>query len=347
VNNIPIFVLQDYGLDETSLVIESYGTGLINHTWKVSSCGQEFILQKVNHMVFSEPLNIAHNCKQIETYLKRFHPDYTFVSPLPSLNGEEMICKDAETYFRLFPFVKGSHSKDVAETPEQAYEASRQFGRFTKILSGLDLNQLKITLPSFHDLNLRYRQFLNALEAGNKERINQSKELIDWLVSNSSIVEQYKAIVTNTDFKLRVTHHDTKISNVLFDASGKGICVIDIDTVMPGYFFSDVGDMMRTYLSPANEEEIDFSKIGVREEFYHAIKEGYYAEMKEELTETEEQHFFYAGKFMIYMQALRFLTDHLNNDTYYGARYAGQNKVRAQNQVTLLQCLLDKEHTLK
>jgi hypothetical protein len=122
--------------------------------------------------------------------------------------------------------------------------------------------------------------------------------------------------------------------------------VIDLDTVMPGYFISDVGDMMRTYLSPVSEEERDFSKIRVREDFYKALVEGYYMEMKDELTEAEKGCFFYAGEFMIYMQALRFFTDYLNHDVYYGAQYEDHNLVRTQNQVVLLERLLEKESRL-
>jgi hypothetical protein len=112
---------------------------------------------------------------------------------------------------------------------------------------------------------------------------------------------------------------------------------------MPGYFISDVGDMIRTYLSPANEEEKDFSKIEIREEYFSAIWKGYMSEMNDELSTEEKNHFIYAGKFMIYMQAIRFLTDHLNNDIYYGAKYPGHNLVRAGNQAVLLQRLLEKE----
>src|SRR5206468_9716554 len=136
------------------------------------------------------------------------------------------------------------------------------------------------------------------------------------------------SIKVNPLFRQRVTHHDTKISNVLFNEQDKAVCVIDLDTVMPGYFISDVGDMMRTYLSPTSEEEKDFAKINVREEFFEAIVTAYLSEMKGQLTEIEKSHFIYAGKFMIYMQAIRFLTDHLNNDLYYGARYEGHNLIR-------------------
>ena len=145
---------------------------------------------------------------------------------------------------------------------------------------------------------------------------------------------------------MRVTHDDTKISNVLFNEDGKGICVIDLDTVMPGYFISDVGDMMRTYLSPVSEEEKDFDKIDVREDYFKAIAQGYLAEMADELSSAELKHFVYSGLFLTYMQALRFLTDYFNNDTYYGSSYEGHNYVRAKNQVILLQRLLQKKDQL-
>ena len=130
---------------------------------------------------------------------------------------------------------------------------------------------------------------------------------------------------------------------MLFDENGKGLCVIDLDTVMPGYFISDVGDMMRTYLPAVSEEEKDINKIEVREEYFLAIVRGYLREMSSELSEDEIGHFVYSGLFMTYMQAIRFLADYLNNDAYYGAAYGQQNHVRANNQITLLQKLLDKE----
>jgi Ser/Thr protein kinase RdoA (MazF antagonist) len=337
---MPQSVLPVFGLKEDLVNVDSFGSGLINNTWKVITKDKVYILQRINHSVFKEPASIAHNIKLISNFLKAIHPEYLFVAPLTSNEGEEMIYLK-EGYFRLFPFVTGSHSKDVVETPAQAYEAATQFGRFTRLLSGMNVNQLKITIPRFHDLDLRYQQFESALENGNPVRIREAATLIAFLKTHSNIVDDYKKIVSNPEFKLRVTHHDTKISNVLFSAEDKGICVIDLDTVMPGYFISDVGDMMRTYLSPVSEEEKDFAKIEVREDFYRAIVQGYYDEMKGVLSETEKRYFFYSGKFMIYMQAIRFLTDYLNNDVYYGARYPGHNFIRAGNQAVLLQRYID------
>jgi Ser/Thr protein kinase RdoA (MazF antagonist) len=342
----PSSVLDAYCLKEECTKIERVNTGLINHTWKVITGDKKYILQKVNDLVFKEPKHIAHNIKLITDYPKRSHPGYTFVAPVAANDSSEMIYVRDEGYFRLLPYVEGSHTINVVETPEQAFEAGAQFGKFTRLLSGIDVNDLKITIPSFHDLSLRYTQFKTSLNNGKEERIKQCTKLIKELLEHNEIVVEYNMMKSNPEFKLRVTHHDAKISNVLFDDENKGLCVIDLDTVMPGYFISDVGDMMRTYICPVSEEEKDFEKIEVREEFYAAIVTGYCSEMKHELTTTERGYFFYAAKFMIYMQALRFITDYLNDDVYYGAKYEGHNVVRANNQLVLLKRLLEKESLL-
>jgi Ser/Thr protein kinase RdoA (MazF antagonist) len=337
-------VLQSYGFDIASAEIKPFGSGLINHTWKIKNAGKDYILQRINTNVFKEPEAIAYNIRVVAEYLKEHAPGYFFTAPVITPDGKDMVhVSEDESYYRMFPFVTGSHSKDVLENAEQAFEGAKQFGRFTKLLSGFDVDQLKISLPSFHDLAFRYHQFLQSLETGNRQRIAESATLISFIKLQTGIVSEFESIQKNPAFKQRVTHHDTKISNVLFDSSGQAICVIDLDTIMPGYFISDVGDMMRTYLPTVSEEERDFSKIDVREDVYKAIVEGYGSEMNNELSPVEKKYFFYAATFMIYMQAVRFLTDHLNDDVYYGAKYAGHNLIRAGNQTVLLQKLMDKK----
>ena len=340
-------VLSEYDLDSDSTEIEPINTGLINSTWKIKTKEQNFILQKINHFVFKNPEAIASNVRLIADYLRQHFPDYSFVTPVQTKSKDEMVKTVENNYYRLAPFIKNSHTIATVEKPGQAFEAAKQFGEFTNLLSGFPVDKLQITLPDFHNLTLRYQQFLEALKSGDEKRLQESATMIDQIKANKNIVDTYENILQNPSFKLRATHHDTKISNVLFDDNDKGICVIDLDTVMPGYFISDVGDMMRTYLSSANEEEKDFSKVDVREEYFESIWNGYVNQMKNELNEEEKKHFIYSGKFMIYMQALRFLTDHLNNDVYYGARYEGQNFVRAGNQIALLQRLLEKEKMLQ
>lgn len=339
-------VLSEYGFDFKHLNIETINNGLINKTWLVHNGSKSYILQKINHHIFKDPDAIAFNVRKIDNYLKQHHPNYLFVAPVKTLGQQEMKYIDKDGYYRLLPFVHNSKTIKTVATTEQAYEAAKKFGEFTMLLSGFPAEELKITLPDFHNLSLRYNQFCEALKNGNTERIPPAEDAINFIRQNKNIVEEYERILKNKSFKKRVTHHDTKISNVLFSAEDKGICVIDLDTVMPGYFISDVGDMFRTYLSPASEEEKDFSKIEIREDYFKAIWDGYMSEMNGVLTDEEKAHFIYAGKFMIYMQAMRFLTDHLNNDSYYGASYSNHNFIRACNQITLLKSLMEKENDL-
>lgn len=327
-------ILAAWGLEGSS--VAALGSGLINHTWKVSRDGQDYVLQRINETVFRRPQDIAHNLRELGDFLQQHSPGYLFVAPLPALNGEDLLSLPGEGFFRLFPFVSGSHTIDVVISPGQAYEAARQFAGFTSHLEGLPLDRLRITIPRFHDLAFRFSQFEEARVQGNPDRIREAGAEIKALSERSAVVDRFRALCSGSDFKLRVMHHDTKISNVLFDSAGRGLAVIDLDTVMPGYFVSDVGDMLRTYLSPVSEEERDTNRVESRYEYFEAIREGYLEKMGRYLTPTEKEQFGEAGRIMIYMQALRFLTDFLQNDIYYGEKYAGHNLTRARNQLVLL-----------
>lgn len=340
-------VLTVYGIDPHQSQVVPLTSGLINNTWKVSSGKKEYIVQRINDQVFRKPLEVASNIRMIDAYLKEHSPGYLFVSPVRNLDGDDIYFQEGAGYFRIFPFIKGSHTINTVSSPGEAFQAALQFGKFTRLLSGFEARLLHFTIPDFHNLTLRFRQFGTALKQGDPERIKQSANLISEIQNQAGILELFEKIQKNTNFRQRVTHHDTKISNVLFDEQGKGLCVIDLDTVMPGYFISDVGDMMRTYLSPANEEEKDFSKIEVREDFFKAIANGYLSSMGDELTADEQAMILYSGSFLIYMQAIRFLTDHLNRDIYYGARYEDHNFVRAGNQLVLLKRLNEKAGILE
>lgn len=324
-------ILKQYNI--INYTIQPLGNGLINSTWLVTSFDKKYVLQKINSDVFKIPADIAFNIDLISNYLQQHYPNYLFTIPIKTIGNEAMV-NSGSGYYRLFAYIEKSHTIDVVTNAQQAFEAAKQFGKFTKKLNQFDVTLLKITLPNFHNLQFRFTQFLDALQYGNKDRTIETQELVQYLHQERKIVDEFE--FKKSDFKIRVTHHDTKISNVLFDEQDKGLCVIDLDTVMPGYFISDVGDMFRTYLSPVNEEENDFTKIEIRPTFYNAIVDGYLSEMEEELTTTEKHSFAFAGQYIIYMQALRFLTDYLNNDVYYGSKYPTHNLIRAANQIELL-----------
>ena len=336
-DKILLKALQAYNIAAES-TIEPLAGGLINATYKITSPqADEYILQKINDDVFHNPTAIEENIQLISAHLKNINPDYLFTSPLSLMDGKQMLHIKNKGYYRMFSFVKNSITYHALTSPQQAFEAAAAFAKFTKLLSGFNVHSLQHTIPNFHNLKLRYHQFEKSLHHGNKERIALCKNEIDYLLQHKHFVEKFEEIKESNYFKLRVTHHDTKISNVLFNKNEKAICIIDLDTVMPGYFISDVGDMMRTYVCPVNEEETDCSKIIIRKKYYDAVVEGYLSQMNDELNDYEKQQIHFAGAFAIYMQALRFLTDYFNNDIYYGSKYQHQNFNRAKNQIALLQ----------
>jgi Ser/Thr protein kinase RdoA (MazF antagonist) len=324
-----------YGWND-AMQVESIGGGLINHTWKITRSDETYVFQQINKNIFKQPEWIDENVMMLSDYLQSACPDYLFTNPVVGTNGKTIFMLDGE-YYRCFRFIPRSHTIDVVQHPQQAYEAAFQFGKFTSVLNNFDAIKLHITLPDFHNLGLRFEQLQKALQNGNTERIAETKNDVLLLQSHQTIVEKWKGFVSHKDAKQRVTHHDTKISNVLFDANDRGICVIDLDTIMAGYFISDVGDMMRTYLSPVSEEESDYNKIIVRKAFLEAIRNGYLAAIENDLSSFEKDHFYFSGEVLIYMQALRFLTDYINDDIYYGRKYEKHNLVRARNQIRLLE----------
>lgn len=342
----PISVLEVYGLHTKVTAIDTISNGLINHTWKLSGQQDAWVLQRINTEVFQSPVFIQQNIEQLSAYIQTVNPEYLFTIPLATSSGQTMVQYQNDSY-RLFKYIPNTRTITVVKTAQQAEEAAFQFGNFTKQFADFDCTKLHLTIKQFHDLSLRYEQFLQSLKSGLDHRIEQTQDLISFLQTNRSIVHLFNEMTHDPEFKMRVTHHDTKISNVLFDQNDQGVCVIDLDTVMPGYFFSDLGDMFRTYLSPVGEDEQELSLIHVRKEIYQAIIKGYTKGIGDILSEKERQSLYHAGAIMIYMQALRFMTDYLNGDVYYQIQYADHNLVRARNQITLLKYYLDQRSELQ
>ncbi len=344
-------VFESFDLNSQDYAIERVGSGLINHTYKLrSEKGGEkdnYILQKINTDVFNEPKRIAQNHRIAADYLAEKHPDYFFLTPVPTKNGNFLLRLDKE-YWRLLPFIDHAVTINEAHNPEQAYEAANQFGKLANNLSGIGLGSLKPTIPNFHNLTQRYNNFRSTVDEDPLKRRDKAEDLINSFLKCSRIASKYNELQKAPDFPDRLMHHDTKINNVMFDENTiEGVCVIDLDTLMPGKIISDLGDMIRTYVSPASEEETDFSKVIVRDEYYDALMNGYLSELGTDLTLSEKEVLFYSGLFMTYMQGIRYLTDYLKGDVYYGAEYPAHNYNRAKNQLTLLEALYKKEDDLK
>lgn len=322
------------------------GRGLIHRTFTLAhGTSPEYVLQEINTRVFADPDLLDANLRAISAAFRAHHPEAAFAHPMASPAGATQYRHPASgRYFRIFPFVTNTVSHDTVTDAATAFEAARQFGLFARRLDCLPIEAIRPSIPRFHDLDLRVAQFERSLGEGNRDRIAACAGLIARARAYLGIADAYHAALASGALRARLMHHDTKISNVLFDArSGKGVCVVDLDTVMPGTVLSDIGDMLRTYVCPVDENHRDLNDIVMRPEIYAAIEAGYVEAMGDALTSDERALFAFAGRFMIFMQALRFLTDHFNNDIYYGAAYPGQNRDRAANQFTLLERYADAQ----
>lgn len=341
-------ILNAYGFSSENVGLRQIGSGHINQTYLLSTKNAEkYILQNINTQVFKDPFAIANNIKTVADYLKTSYPDYLFPAPKPLLNGDLMFAH-GDDYWRLLPFVDHTTAFDTLSNPKQAYEAAKQFGKLSRLLNKFNTSLLKPTIPGFHDLKWRYEQFAYALTKADLQLKSDAKPQIETALHHHYIVDYYTSFEQSKNFPNRVMHHDTKISNVLLNTVNfDGVCVIDLDTLMPGKFISDLGDMMRTYLCAFSENETDLSKINIRLDYFEATIKGYLSEMAEILTETEKELILFSGKYIIYMQALRFLTDYLNGSIYYPITYPSQNLDRAKNQFKLLSELFENEKVLQ
>jgi hypothetical protein len=331
-------VLAAFGLDAARVDVQLFGSGHINRTYRVSPrdplASHQFVLQKINTNVFKRPEVIARNHALTAAWLSATAPEYLFLHPIATRGGGSMLI-DSTGAWRLLPFVANTITVDRADSVKQAREAAVQFGRFARMTHGIDLSQFEASIPDFHNLSLRYRQLNSAIDAAQPARRKLAQPLIDAFLSRGDIVKTYEAL--KTVLPDRLMHHDTKISNVLLRAgSFEGVCVCDLDTVMPGKVLSDLGDMVRTYVCPVSEEEANEQLVTVRDEYYLALLDGYLSEMSALLTVEEREHLVFAGEFLVYMQGVRFLADYLNGDVYYPVKHERHNLDRTRNQWALL-----------
>ncbi len=342
---IPRGLWEFYNLPAEGWKIEPVGSGHINDTYIAKGAQQSWIVQKLNHRVFTQPEAIEQNIQLCQAYLENKDPNYLFLAPITNQKGVYTTII-ANSYWRIFPFISEGIAFNTLSDPKQAYQAAKKFGELSRLLDGISLDNFKETIPAFHDLSLRFKQFEQALTKAPEQLKEAAAEAIALAAANREIAETFENL--KKTLPLRVQHHDTKISNVLLQhESYAGVCIIDLDTLMPGYFLSDLGDMMRTYLCAYDENEADLEKITVREEYFKAMISGYLSEMAEVLSPEEKATILFAGKFILYMQALRFLSDFLQGSIYYPISYPEQNLIRSLNQFQLLKSIIEKEKKIE
>ncbi|MEY3052379.1 MAG: hypothetical protein RLY31_2164 [Bacteroidota bacterium] len=319
-----------------------FGSGHINDTYRLEiqqpAGRQAWLLQRVNHLVFRAPAVVMSNIRSVSAHLSG-RADYhaSVLTPLASPDGSILFLDPSGHYWRVFPFFEGTRTFDRVERPEQAFEAARAFGAFLRALDDFPADRLQPTIPGFHDGMQRLRYFQAVLRRALPDRLAAASEAVREVEAQAGLFPW----VARLGLPIRVIHHDTKINNVLFDRPGtRAVCVIDLDTTMPGVVLSDFGDMMRTFTNSAEEDAEDLSAVGMRMDIYQALSEGFRSEMQDLLSPAESAALSSGGLWLTLMQAVRFLADFLEGDPYYKVRYPTHNLVRTRNQLALYRSML-------
>ena len=320
-----------------------YGEGHINETFLVETTGGRYILQRVNRNVFKEPEKLIDNVVAVTEFLhnkimSEFGDPYReTLTLIPAKDGKFYYKTDRGDIFRMYLFVSHAKSYQTIETPEMFYHVAKSFGRFQKLLRSFPADELYETIPNFHNTVDRYRLFKEAIEQDVCGRKHEVSEEINFFLEREKEASLVLDAIEAGEVPLRVTHNDTKLNNVLIDdETGEGVCVIDLDTVMPGSMLYDFGDSIRFGASTAAEDEIDLSKVEMDLELFSQYTKGYVEELKDSITPKEIELLAFSAKLMTLECGMRFLTDYLNGDVYFKIHKEKHNLDRARTQIKLV-----------
>ena len=338
-------ILANFGKDASTCAIEPFGNGHIHATYLVTSFNHQnipkFILQRINQHVFPHPTQVMENITRIGNHLaQKAHYPLLNLMPLTTVSDKTYYLDKNGDYWRMFPFFERTITFSKVAQPAQAYQAANAFAQFLLALSDFPTDQLHETIVGFHDSVVRFEAFKTALQTGIGARIQACQAEIDFVIANAFIFEK----VVQLGLPIRTTHNDTKLDNVLLDATThQGVCVIDLDTVMPGIVLSDFGDMVRTFTNTQAEDSNFFERINADISIFKALASGFLDVLGGTLTTSEINSLVLGAKWMILEQAMRFLTDYLLGDTYYKINYTEHNFVRTKNQLVLFRSVIVQE----
>lgn len=325
--------------------VNQYGNGNVNDTYLVSCRHKNesnlYTLQRINHFVFKDPRALMNNFERVTSHLLSKSIDQNHgnevLTLIPALDGQSFYQDVEGDYWRMSKFIKEGKSFDVPEHDGHAFEAAQAFGQFQANLNDLGQPSLVETIPDFHNTRKRFDRFAELVKENPINRLSKVHTLV-----HSFLEYEYLADAINrSDFPSRVVHNDTKLNNVLLHkATGKAICVVDLDTVMPGCALHDFGDLVRTAANSAEEDEPDLKKVGFLISRFQSIVKGYLNGCQGMLSEREIKNLPIAPIVITYELALRFLTDFLDGDKYFKCHYEDHNLDRAKSQFALMQSML-------
>ncbi len=325
------------------------GNGHIHDTFRIETSEkdrEDYILQKLNNIVFRNIPELQENIERVTMHMHRklllipgADVKRECLTLVPAKNGKSFIVDKDGSFWRMFIFITDNRSYDIVDSPEKAYEGGRAIGRFQALLTDLPGKPLNETIPSFHDVEKRIDNFMNSLKNDPVGRVNETTGETDSILKRADEMRIIQKLGREGKIPVRITHNDTKFNNILFDVNGKSLCLIDLDTVMHGYFHSDFGDAIRTGANSAAEDESDLSKVKMDIDLFGAYARGYLSETNNTLNAIEKEYLAFAPLLMTYEQALRFLTDYIDGDIYYRIHNKSHNIQRTRSQIRLLESI--------
>ena len=320
-----------------------FGNGHINDTFKVLTGEKNYLLQRVNQQVFMDVRGLTSNLIRVINYLSDIvenqEGDMQVMNSVRTINGTYFYIDDDANFWRMFDFIEGSRSIESAENPELAEEGGKAFGWFIKSLDKFPVRDLIDTIPDFHNGETRLANFNKAIEKNRANKMDEAVAEIEFLQARADEMMKIRKLVNENKLPVRVTHNDTKINNVLFNEQNRAICVIDLDTVMPGTTLYDFGDAIRTFANTGREDDQEPSNVRMDIELFKGFTKGFLSETKAILKEEEIENLAFSARYITWEQAVRFLTDFLNGNLYYKTAYPEHNLVRTKAQIGLLKSM--------
>jgi Ser/Thr protein kinase RdoA (MazF antagonist) len=343
-------IYECFNADGTFLKGEPFGSGHIHDTYRIETAERnkdDYIIQRLNNKIFKNIPQLQNNIERVTIHLREK------LSRIPGSNlkreslhlipskedGKSWIVDKTGNYWRMYIFISNHRSYNIVDTPDKAFEGGKAIGKFQAMLADLPGDPLFETIPFFHDIEKRLETFTTIVEVNPVYRVGEAEDEISFVMERAEEMKIILRIGRDGKIPVRITHNDTKFNNILLDENDKALCVIDLDTVMPGYIHYDFGDAIRTTANIAAEDEKELSKVKMDINLFEAYARGYLSETRDTLNDVEKEYLAFAPRLITYTIAVRFLTDYLDGDNYFKIHHEHHNLQRARAQLKLVESM--------
>jgi Ser/Thr protein kinase RdoA (MazF antagonist) len=342
-------IFERFAASGTFLNGEPYGSGHIHDTFRIETAEKDkddYIIQRLNNRVFRNIPELQQNIERVTVHLqnkiKAIHGSdikRECLHLIPTLDNKTWLRDDSGNYWRMYLFISNHRSYNIVDSPEKAFEGGKALGRFQAMLADLPGNPLHETIPYFHNIERRLEAFNMKVSEDPAGRADKVYNEIDFVRRRSDEMKIILNLGKEGKIPVRITHNDTKFNNILLDENDRALCVIDLDTVMPGYIHYDFGDAIRTAANIAAEDEKELSKISMDINLFEAYASGYLSETMDMLNNVEKEYLAFAPGLITFTIAVRFLTDYLDGDNYFKVHHEHHNLQRAKAQMRLMESM--------